>query len=155
MQRPLAVFLSLAVVFMLAGCLTSRVERSGGPGSITVPNTNPDAIRLAAQAVFPRYGYSAARSDFPRSLSFDRPAGRFGEWMFGGFNQTTSFRVRMQIVPIPGTHDIRLMTQVSRVNNANRAGFERENQMLRSWASQFQSILRDIKAKAANAGPNG
>lgn len=145
--------LSAAIPLILTGCLTSPVERSGGPGSITVNNTNAEAIRRAANDVFPRYGYTVARGDFPRSLSFERPAGRMGEIMFGSFNQTTTFRVRVQLNPIPGTNDIRLTTQVYRVNNANRAGFERENAMLRSWSSQFNSILRDIRSRAENAVP--
>lgn len=144
---------SLGLVFLLAGCLASPVERSGGPGSITVPNTNPHAIFHAAQPVFASYGFTSVRGAFPRSISFERPAGRVGSFAFGGPMQTTSFRVRVDMVQIPGTNDFRLRTQVDRVNNANVAGFESSTQMLRLWSSQFNSILRKIKAEAANAGP--
>lgn len=154
MNRPLALLAVLAAPFLLGGCLTAPVARSGGPGSITVPNTTPDAIRTAALAVFPRYGYSAARSNFPQSLTFDRPAGRTGELMFGGPGQSTSMRARLQLLPIAGTNDIRITTQVLRVTNADRPGFERETPMLlRSWASQFNAILRDIRDQAANTRP--
>ncbi len=86
-------------------------------------------------------------------MSFQRPAGRVGEAMFGGFNQTTFFRVRIQLTPISGTNDFRLTTQVYRVTNADQPGFARETAMLRSWSSQFNSILRDIRSQAENAGP--
>lgn len=153
MQRTLRFIICPLLVFLLAGCLATPVERTGGPGSITIPNTNPHAIFHAAMPVFSAHGYTLARSNFPRSISFERPAGRLGSLAFGSTMQTTSFRVRVEMVPIPGTQDFRLRTQVERVNNANVAGFEQSTQMLRVWANQFNSILRQIKAKAANAGP--
>ncbi|MBE2203248.1 MAG: hypothetical protein IAE94_02750 [Chthoniobacterales bacterium] len=140
-------------VCLLAGCLATPVERTGGPGSITVPNTNPQAIVRAAQTVFPGYGYSLSQSNFPTSISFDRPAGRMGTLAFGGWMDTTSIRVRLEMVPISGSNDFRLRTQVYRVNNAGVAGFERDTRMLRVWSAQFNAILRQIKADAANAGP--
>lgn len=153
MKRLLALLLpSLAAALFLSGCLTSRVENSGGPGSITIPNTNRDAIRAAANAVFARYGYSPGRPSTPDSISFQRPAGRTGEALFGSAGQSTNFRVNMRIVPIPGTNDFRVMTQVYRMN-VSRPGFESETPMMRLWSSQFRSALRDIKAEAANAGP--
>ncbi len=152
-KSPLSTAVCSAIALLLAGCLATPVERSGGPGSITVPNTNPHAIFHAAQPVFASYGYTSVRSDFPRSISFERPAGRLGEIAFGGPMQTTSFRVSLDMVRIPGTNDFRLRTQVERVNNANVAGFESSTKMLRLWSSQFNSILRKIKAEAANAGP--
>jgi hypothetical protein len=153
MKRLLLALLFPLLVVGLSGCLTSPVERSGGPGSITVPNSNPEAIRRAAIAIFPRYGYSPGPGSFPSSMSFQRPSGRTGEVMFGGFNQTTFFRVRIQIIPIAGTSDIRLTTQVYRVTNADQPGFARETAMFRSWSSQFQSILRKIRSQAEDAGP--
>ncbi len=147
------VFVSLLCLGFFFGCLASPVDRAGGPGSITIKNTNPSAIRDAAIPAFARSGYTLSRSSFPQSLSFDRPAGRTGELMFGSFGQTTTIRVRLQLVPLVGTDDIRIMTQVYRVNNAGVAGFERDTAMMRSWAAQFKPILRQIQSEAANAGP--
>lgn len=154
MKRPaLFVALAMGLLALLTGCLTTPVERSGGPGSLTVPNSNAASIRTAAQTVFARYGYTQVGGGSPQALSFQRPAGRFGELMFGSHGQQTHFRVDLGILPIPGTNDFRLTTQVNRVNSANRPGFERETQMMRSWSAQFNSILRDIRSKAADAGP--
>lgn len=144
---------AVSLSFLFFGCLASSVDRSGGPGSITIKNTNPSAIREAAVPAFARSGYTLSRSSFPQSLSFDRPAGRTGELMFGSFGQTTTIRVRLQLVPLVGTNDFRVMTQVLRVNNAGQAGFERDTPMMRSWAAQFKPILRQIQSEAANAGP--
>lgn len=154
MKRPLRpIFCTAAVALLLAGCLATPVDRSGGPGAITVPNTNPHAIFHAAQPAFASYGYKSVRSDFPRSISFEKPAGRAGSFAFGGPMQTTSFRVRIEMVRIPGTDDFRLRPHVDRVNNANVAGFESSTRMLSLWTSQFSPILRQIKAEASNAGP--
>ena len=60
----LTLLAALVGAVALGGCLTSPVARSGGPGSITVANTTPAAIRTAAVAVFPRYGYTLTRSSF-------------------------------------------------------------------------------------------
>lgn len=128
------------------------MERSGGPGSITIPNTNAFAINAAARTVFARYGYRPGPGRLPESISFERPAGRTGELAFGSFNSTTTFRARLRLVPISGTRDIRVMTQLYRVENAGRAGFEREISMMRSWSGQFNSILREIRDLSENAG---
>ena len=140
------------VCLALAGCLASPVERSGAPGSVTIRDTNPRAIAAAARQVFARYGYTPGPSGFPRWISFERAAGVAGEILFGGPFGDTAFRVRLDMVPIPGTRDIRVLPSVRRVRNAGRAGFERETGMLRMWSAQFRAALRDIKNAAANAG---
>lgn len=140
--------------FLLAGCLASPVERSGGPGSRTIANTNPQAIAAASRDVFAAHGFRPSPSNMPHWIAFERPAGRTGEVMFGGWHGNTAIRVRLALVPIPGTHDIRVMPSVRRVSNAGRAGFERETGMaLRSWATQLRPLLREVESRAANAGP--
>lgn len=141
------------LLLLLAGCLATPVERTGGPGSITIFNTNPQAVFRTATSVFAAYGYTPGRRNSPTSFSFERPAGRLGELAFGSHMQTTTFRVNVQLVQIPGTNNIRLMASVARVNNANVAGFESSTQMMRVWSGQFKPILRKIQAGSENAGP--
>ncbi len=144
----------LGACLLLAGCVVSPVERSGGPGATTIRNTNPRAIASASRDVFASYGFRPAPWNMPHWIAFDRPAGRTGEIMFGGFQGDTTIRARLALVPIPGTHDIRVMPSIRRVSNAGRAGFERETGMaLRSWSSQLRPVLREINSRAANAGP--
>ena len=142
----------VALVFSLSGCLVSPVERSGGAGSVTVQNSNPQAIRAAADVAFARAGYRPGPSRFPEWISYDRAAGTFGEAMFGSYGRTTTFRVRVEIRPIPGTSDFRLVPDVSRVSNASMAGFERDTRMMGFWAGQFRPIMREIQSKAENVG---
>lgn len=153
MTRSLTPLSALGMILLLAGCMTTPVSQSGGRNAVTVPNSNPAAITAAARTVFARYGYSPGPGNFPASLSFDRPAGSFGHLMFGSYGRTTTFRVRLQIIPLPGTQDFRLVPRISRVGNAGVAGFEDEVPMTSFWSRQFRPILRDIKAAAANAGP--
>lgn len=145
----------LAVSLALAGCVLSPVERSGGPGSVTIPNTNPVAIARASRTAFARYGFRQSRSAMPHWIAFDRPAGRTGEIMFGGIHAgDTAIRARLTMIPIAGTHDIRVMPTVLRVTDASSASFARETGMLfRSWSSQLRPVLREIQAQASNAGP--
>ena len=143
----------LGLVVLLSGCLATPVAKSGGPGSITIQNTNAFAIGAAAQTVFPGYGYTSGPALLPDTISFDRPAGRTGELMYGSYNNPTTFRVRLRMVPITGTRDIRVTTQVFRVSNAGRSGFEQEVPMMRAWSGQFNAILRQIQSIAENAGP--
>lgn len=153
MSRILSLSCAFGLLLLLSGCLVSPVAESGGPGSVTVQNTNVAAIVAAAQSAFAHYGYSPGPVVLPHSISFDRPAGRLGEVMFGSHGRTTSFRVRVQMIPIPNTHDFRLVPRISRIGNADRAGFESDTEMLRSWASQLRPVMRQIQSKAANAGP--
>jgi len=153
MRALTQVFLAATLVSLLGGCLTTPVKKSGGPGSITVPNSNPTAIRNAANFAFSQYGFSPSRQSAPGSLSFDRPAGRMGSIAFSGPMRTTSFRVRIDVVAIPGTNDFRLMPEVDRVTSANIAGFEDSTRMLSVWSGQFKPIMRQIKDRASNAGP--
>ncbi|MFZ4599810.1 MAG: hypothetical protein ACOYNN_14295 [Terrimicrobiaceae bacterium] len=153
MRASLPLVLSVAVVSLFSGCLTQPVARSGGPGSITVPNSNPIAIQRAANSAFSQYGFSPSRRNPPGSLAFDRPAGTMGSLAFGGMMRTTSFRVRVQLIQLPGTNDFRLIPEVDRVNNANVAGFEDSVRMMNVWSGQFKPIMRQIKEQASNAGP--
>ena len=149
-------FLSIVpclLALLFAGCLTTPVSESGGLGSVTVTNTNPTALVRAAQSVFANYGYTTGPVSFPRSISFDKPAGRFGRVMWGSFNQTTTIRVRLAMTPIPGTNDFRLSTRVYTVNNAGVWGFEDQRALRGMWSSEFGPLLRKINAQAAGAGP--
>lgn len=146
-------FLICGTIFLcafLAGCLTSSVSQTGGRDAVTVPNTTIPAIVAAAQTSFAAHGYSPGPQGLPNFITFDRPAGAFGEIMFGSYGRTTTFRVRLQLIRLPGTTDIRLVPSVSRVGSARMAGFENETRMLRFWSGQFRPILRSIKAEAAN-----
>ena len=153
MNRRLVPLTSFCAFLLLAGCITTPVAESGGRNAVTIPNTNAAAIASAARSVFARYGYSPGPGNFPSSISFDRPAGKFGHLMFGSYGRSTTFRVRLQILPLPGTNDFRIVPRVSRVGNARIAGFEDEVPMTTFWSKQFRPILRDIQAAAADAGP--
>jgi hypothetical protein len=152
MKHPIA-WLTLSLVLFFAGCLAVPVEQSGGPGSITVRNSNPKAIADASRVAFSRVGYTPGPGNFPQTISFDRPADSFGRLMFGSYGRSTSFRVRLQITQIPGSNDFRVSPRVSRVNNAGEAGFESDTKMMGFWSTQFRPILREVQKQAANAGP--
>lgn len=139
--------------FLLTGCLTSKVSNSGGLGSVTVPNTNVNAIIAAANGVFAQSGYSPGPTDYPDSVSFDKPSGGFGKLMYGSYGTTTTFRAKLRMVQIPGTSDYRLSTQMTRVTDAGDAGFEDSTQMMGVWSGEFGPLLQQIKTQAAGAGP--
>jgi len=127
------------------------MENSGATGSTTIRNTTPEAIRSAAIPVFARHGYAERRSRFPQSLTFERPAGKLGEFLFGSFSQTTTFRVVLQLVPLTKSRDFRIIPGIYRVNSAGIAGFERDTRMLGMWSNQLRPILREIDERASGA----
>lgn len=141
------------LVFLLGGCLTTPVGKTGGPGSITVQNSNPFAILNAAQTVFAESGYSGGPGNFPESISFEKPAGAMGKLFYGSYGNTTTIRVKISMVQIPGTNDYRLVPHVSRVTDAGQAGFEDDQRMLGMWSGQFKPLLRKVAAQAGGAGP--
>lgn len=144
--------LAATALLLLSGCLVSPVSSSGGMGSLTVSDTNVDAIVSAAQAAFPAYGYSLSASNYPISISFDKPGGAFTNIMWGSYNQPVTVRATMFMTPIPGTNDIRLSVRVSRVTDAGDAGFEDSTRMAGAWSGEFKPILRKIDAAASGAG---
>lgn len=143
----------LALTLALAGCLTKPVDKSGGFGAITVPNTNVNAIIAAAQSTFASYGYSLGPSNYPDSISFDKPSGAFGNLMWGSYNTPVTVRAKLLMTPVPGTNDFRLSVKVARVSDAGEAGFEDSTKMLNAWSGEFLPLLRKIQAAAAGAGP--
>ncbi len=151
MRSLLSCLAALAVALSFAGCLTTTVANSGGPGSVTVPNSNWVSISAAANAAFAQHGYTPAPSGSMDTLAFDKPAGAFGELMYGSYGQSTTYRVQVQIVQIPGTNDYRLIPKVSRVSDAGSAGFESKTRMAGFWAGQFGPILRQVAQQAGNA----
>lgn len=118
---------------------------------VTVPNTNIGAIMDAANTAFASAGYSIGPVNYPDSISFDKPAGAFGQAMYGGWNQTTSYRATLRMIPLTGS-DYRLAVSVSAVNDAGEAGFEDARPMIGLWSAEFRPLLNQIKTQAANAG---
>ena len=144
---------SLLLCFILTGCLTKSTSNSGGIGGTKVQNTNPSAIIAAARTVFAQSGYTIGGVDYPSTISFDKPAGKLGELMYGSYGTTTTVRVKLSLVPIPGTNDYWLKPSVFRVSDAGEAGFEDSTKMLGLWSGEFKPLLRQIQAQAAGAGP--
>jgi hypothetical protein len=118
-----------------------------------VQNTSPSAIIGAAKTVFVQSGYSLSSIEYPDSISFDKPAGKLGELMYGSYGETTTIRVKLSLVHIPRTNDYRLKSSVSRVSDAGQAGFEDSTTMLGLWSAEFKPLLRQIQAQAGGAGP--
>jgi hypothetical protein len=132
--------------------LVSPVGGSGGIGATTVTNSNPSAIISAATEVFAGAGYSLGPVNYPDSVSFDKPAGAFGQAMYGSYGETTSYRAKLQIVNLPGTNDYRISTRVSRVSDAGEAGFEDSVPMMGIWSGEFGPLLKQIRQMASGAG---
>jgi hypothetical protein len=145
---------SLLLCFILTGCLTKSTSNSGGIGGTKVQNTNPSAIIAAARTVFAQSGYTISGVDYPSTISFDKPAGKLGELIYGSYGVTTTVRVKLSLVPIPGTNDYWLKPSVFRVSDAGEAGFEDSTKMLGLWSGEFKPLLRQIQAQAAGAGPD-
>lgn len=140
---------SIALV-VLAGCLSSPISSSGGIGAVTVHDTNAYAVEAAARSVFAARGYILSGSDFPDSVSFDKPAGGFGNVMWGSYGDPQTIRVRLAMVPIPGTDDIRLQPKVFSVGDAGEAGFNNPRPLLGIWNAEFGPMLKDIARKAGD-----
>ena len=140
---------SLAVLF-LAGCLSSPIASSGGIGAITVKNTSVDRVISAAQTVFAGRGYTLSDSDYPESVSFDKPAGSFGNAMWGSYGNPQSIRVKITMVPIPMTSDIRLEPRVYSVGDAGEAGFDNERPLIGLWNAEFGPMLKQVASLAGN-----
>jgi hypothetical protein len=143
---------SLLVSFVLTGCMATQTSSSAGLGAITVQNTNPSAIIAAARSVFGQSGYSMSSIEYPTAISFDKPAGRLGELVYGSYGVTTTIRVKLSLVPLPGKNDYRLKASVSRVSDAGEAGFEESTKMLGLWSGEFKPLLRQVQSQAAGAG---
>ena len=152
--RHMRMFLSIiasSVALCLGGCMTASPSGSGGIAATTVQNTNVGAIMGAANSVFAQSGYSVGPTNYPDSISFDKPAGGFGQAMWGGYNQSTTYRATLRMVPLGGS-DYRLAVSVLVVNDAGQAGFEDARPVLGLWSAEFIPLLNKIKAQAANAG---
>jgi len=143
-----AVWLSV----LMSGCLVSPVSQSGGMGSVTVTNSNPNAIVAAAQAVFPQSGYQLSGSNYPSSISFDKPSSRFANVVWGSYGNPQTIRVRVMINQIPGTNNYRLVPRVFSVSSAGEAGFEDKRPLMGMWDSQFGPLLKQVAAQAGGAG---
>ena len=151
-RRIASLLFSIGIFFVLAGCATPE-EQSGVSGSTTVPDTNPEAIRHAAQPAFARYGYSPGRGTATQSLVFQRPAAQFAERLLGTPPSSANLTVRLQLSPLPHGNDFRLHIQVIRMDIRRPGGPSTDTQSVRLWKNQFESILREIQANAAHAGP--
>jgi hypothetical protein len=143
---------AIVLPLLLSGCLVSSVSSSGGPGSITVTNSNPNAIVAAAQAVFPQAGYQLSGSNYPVSISFDKASNRFANVMWGSYGNPQTIRVRVNINQIPGTNNYRLVPKAYSVSSAGEAGFEDKRPLMSLWASQFGPLLKQVAEQAGGAG---
>jgi hypothetical protein len=140
---------ALAILFL--GCLAQPVQKSGGPGSIVIQNTNANAIIAAANNVFPQYGYTSGPMSYPEWISFYKPSGTMGKILYGSYGTTTGIGVKLEMVSLGGgTYQVR--TSVYRVSDAGQAGFQDQRKMIGGWAGQFKPLLQQIQSQAAGAG---
>ena len=137
-------------VLFLAGCLSSPISSSGGIGAVTVKNTSVDRVISAAQTVFAGRGYTLSDSEYPESISFDKPAGSFGNAMWGSYGNPQTIRVKLAMVPIPMTSDIRLEPRVYSVGDAGEAGFDSERPLIGLWNAEFGPMLKQVASLAGN-----
>ncbi|MCX6961145.1 MAG: hypothetical protein NTZ08_01650 [Verrucomicrobia bacterium] len=147
------IFTLAAVVistWCLVGCLSSPITSSGGIGAVTVHDTNADAVTAAARNVFASRGYTLSGVDYPNSISFDKPAGGFGNVMWGSYGNPQTIRVRLAMMPIPGTDNIRLEPKVFSVSDAGEAGFDNARPLFGIWNAEFGPMLKDIARKAGD-----
>jgi hypothetical protein len=144
--------LALAASLFLSGCLTTPVSQSGGMGSVTVTNSNPIAITQAAQSVFPNYGYTCHSSKI-YSVTFDKNSNQFANIMWGSYDCPQTLRVKVTIIPIPGTNDYRISPTVYTVSDQGEVGFQSKRALLGLWNAEFGSLLKQIAAQASGAGP--
>ena len=144
--------LAIVVSVLLSGCLTTPVDQSGGLGSVTVTNSNPNAITAAAQGVFPNYGYTCHSSKF-YSVSFDKNSNQFANIMWGSYGCPQTLRVKVTVIPIPGTNDYRISPTVYTVSDNGEAGFQSKRALLGLWNAEFGSLLKQVAAQASDAGP--
>jgi hypothetical protein len=150
MKRFFAFAALLIFSWSLAGCLSSPISSSGGIGSVTVHDTNADAVTAAARDVFASRGYTLSGVDYPDSISFDKPAGSFGNVMWGNYGNPQTIRVRLAMVPIPGTDNIRLQPKVFSVSDAGEAGFDNARPLFGVWNAEFGPMMNDIARKAGD-----
>ena len=141
------------LALFLGGCSSIPEEGPKALGAVTATNTNPAAIIAAAQNVFAESGYTAGFVNAPEWIAFDKPAGKFGKALWGGYDQTTTIRVRVMLAPMGGGGDYRLSTQVYEVEDANEMGFEDEQALSGLWSGEFEPLLKRIGAQASGAGP--
>ena len=150
MKHYLVLTVALISSWCLVGCLSSPISSSGGIGAVTVHDTNADAVTAAARDVFATRGYTLSGVDYPNSISFDKPAGGFGNVMWGSYGNPQTIRVRLAMMPIPGTDNIRLKPQVFSVSDAGEAGFDNARPLFGIWNAEFGPILKDIARKAGD-----
>ena len=134
----------------LTGCLSSPISSSGGIGAVTVHDTNVDAVTAAARNVFASRGYTLSGVDYPDSISFDKSSGGFGNVMWGSYGNPQTIRVRLAMMPIPGTDNIRLQPKVFSVSDAGEAGFDNARPLFGIWNAEFGPMLKDIARKAGD-----
>lgn len=152
MKFAFASIIAGLISLAFSGCLTTPVSSAGGPGSVTIQNTNPNAITAAATSVFSNYGYSVGPTNYPSSVSFDKPGGSFDSLMWGSFGETTSIRVKLAMEPFGDSGDYRVAPTVYAVNDDGMAGFEDPRRLTSLWALEFAPLMRQIAAQAADAG---
>ena len=153
MKTYLSLLAAVAVAFLFVGCLASPVSNSGGIGSTTAVNTNINAVIDAAQSVFAEYGYSVGPVNYPNSIAFDKKAGGFSNAMWGSYGNPQTIRVRVSMLAVPGTTNIRLVPKVYSVSSAGESGFEDQRPIMGLWKGEFGPILKKIATQAGGAGP--
>jgi len=149
MKSLLRGLFACAVALVVAGCLVSPVSNSGGIGAVTVRNSNPNSIIAALQNEFSKSGYTLADSSYPDSVSFQKSAGAFGNAMWGSYGAPQSIRVKIAIVPVPGTENYRLEPRLYSVTDAGEAGFDQERPLIGLWNAEFGPLLKRAAAQAS------
>jgi len=72
--------------------------------------------------------------------------------MWGSYGVPQTIRVKIQIIPIPGGNDYRIIPKVFTISNEGEAGFESKRPLAGLWNSEFAPLLKQVATEASGAG---
>jgi hypothetical protein len=122
---------------------------TSGVGVVTIANTTPAAVGVAAEEVYTGKGYKRSSTKFANPLTYDKPAGALNTKYFPPSVREGGIRVNLWISPIGDTGQVRLEQKAFVLDRGGAVSpFPNVHSDLTLWNVELGSALAEIAKRS-------
>jgi uncharacterized protein YceK len=139
----------IASTVLLSGCASLPRMMTSGVGVVTIANTTPAAVGVAAEEVYTGKGYKRSSSKSANPLTYDKPAGALNTKYFPPSVREGGIRVNLWISPIGDTGQVRLEQKAFVLDRGGAVSpFPNVHSDLTLWNMELGSALAEIAKRS-------
>ena len=149
-MKTLVLCIILLSSLFFCGCQSLPMISTTGDGRVTIKNTKPEEVLVAARKVYIQQGYHSVPSESANSVSFDKPAEAFKGIDLARLGDVKSVRVILSVQPTSDANTVQADQKAYAVSSSQSvSSFSNVYADLTLWNSELGSILAKIAQQSS------